>query len=239
MRESTLGARRVEAAQAPSLTDQVPGVYAFCREHLFRDDTERIVASLWPADGPPLRARLLEVACGPGFYARRLAARFPELTVIGLDRSIAQVALAEARLAVSPLPNCRFETGDATALPYASDSIDGVVIARLLANVDDPARVIAEVHRVLQPGGRCFVAEPRSRLRAAIPVVLMRLVASLGGSQSGLAGGQDARRREGQQVSVLDAAAFDALVGGQPWARATTWVDGPYQYAVLEKDDRP
>jgi len=235
-----MAGRTVRAVHGPSLTDQVPAVYAFCREHLFRDDTERIIAALWPEGGPPAGTKLVELGCGPGFYARRLAARFRDLTVIGLDRSMAQLAQAEARLVTAPLPNCRYDLGDATALPYLDDSIDAVVAARLLANVERPERVIAEVHRVLRPGGRCFVAEPRSRLRAAVPIALMRIAAQLAGSASRGAGrGSGGRGAEGRherhRAAVLDGPAYAAVVGSQPWRRASHWVDGPYQYALLEK----
>jgi len=219
----------VDAGPVASLFDQVPGVYAFCREHLFRDDTERIAAALWPSGEPPRGAVLLELGCGPGFYARRLAARFPGLRAIGLDRSAAQLERARVRLAATRAGSCRFDLGDATALPYPDASIDAVVSARLLAAVDEPARVIAEAHRVLRPGGRYFVAEPRSSIRAAVPIGVMRLAARL-----------DAVRRgrlstDGDRVAVLDGAAFAELLGSRPWRAAHQWVDGPYRYALLEK----
>lgn len=79
-----------------SLFERFPWLYAFCREHVFRDDTDRIIAALWPEGRPPAGNRLLELGCGPGFYARRLAARFAHLDVIGIDRSERQVRHARA-----------------------------------------------------------------------------------------------------------------------------------------------
>jgi len=231
MVDRPLGAELGDAAALPSLFDQVPAVYAFCREHLFRDDTDRIAAALWPDGRPETGSALLELGCGPGFYARRLAARFAELRVIGLDRSAAQLERARTRLHGEGLGNCRFDLGDATALPYPDASIDAVVSARLLATVDHPGRVIAEAHRVLRPGGRLFVAEPRSSIRAAVPISLMRLAAQLEALRRGRTSGDPDR------VEVLDASSFAALVHSRPWRRARDWSDASYRYAVLEKAD--
>ena len=48
-------------AHLQSLFDLFPWLYAFCRDHLFRDDTGRITASLWTAGVPPAGSRLLEL----------------------------------------------------------------------------------------------------------------------------------------------------------------------------------
>jgi arsenite methyltransferase len=219
----------VRATALPSLVDQVPGIYAFWREHLFRDDTARIAAALWPLGAPRPRDVLLELGCGPGFYARRFASRFPGLRVIGLDRSAAQLDRARTRLAADGAGTCTFELGDATALPYPDESIDAIVSARLLAAVRDPARVVAEAHRVLRPGGRYFIAEPRSSIRAAVPIAAMRLAAHI----------EAARRRRApgdtDHFEVLDAASFRMLLRTRDWGRVTDSVDGSYQYALLEK----
>lgn len=214
-----------------SLFDRVPGVYAFCREHLFRDDTERIARALWPAGRPAHGALVIELGCGPGLYARRLAARFEEIRVVGVDRSSAQLVRARSRAARAALGNCRFEQGDATALPHPDGSADAVVLSRLLAVVEDREQVLAEVHRVLRPGGRCFVAEPRSSLRAAIPIAAMRLASWLGSGASGARPGAAGVDR----VEVLAHADFAALVRSQRWQRMSEWADSDYQYALLEK----
>ena len=219
----------VDVATAPSLFDQVPAVYAFWREHLFRDDTERFVSALWPGGRPPGGSVLLELGCGPGFYARRLASRFPDLRVVGLDRSPAQLGVARARLAAARIGNCRLDLGDATALPYPDASVDAVVSARLLAAVAAPGRVVAEAHRVLRPGGRCFIAEPRASLRAALPLAMMRVAAKLGSPRRGR------WPADRDRFEVLDRAAFSSLVGAQAWRASTTWADASYQYALLEK----
>ena len=140
-----------------TLFDRVPWIYAFCREHLFRDDTERIVAHLWPSGIPPAGATVVELGCGPGFYARRLAAHDRAVVASGLDRSPAQVAEARQRAEREGLGNCRFELGDVAAMPYRDQSIDALVAARLFVLVEDREQVLGEMHRVLRPGGRLVI----------------------------------------------------------------------------------
>src|SRR6266850_1916552 len=77
-----------------SLFERVAWLYAFCREHLFRDDTNRIIKALWQNKPPCSGLRVIELGCGPGFYSRRLAQRFPQINVTGVDRSLRQVRSA-------------------------------------------------------------------------------------------------------------------------------------------------
>src|ERR1700746_662331 len=80
-----------------SLFERVAWLYAFCRERLFRDDTERIISALWPNRMPSSGVRVVELGCGPGLYSRKLAQRFPEISVTGMDRSERQLCWARER----------------------------------------------------------------------------------------------------------------------------------------------
>lgn len=211
-----------------SLYERFPWLYAFCRDHLFRDDTEKIAGALWPAGGPPSGGCLLELGCGPGFYARRLAARFEHLRVTGIDRSGRQ--LRGARAAACRIGNCAFEEGDVLALDRPTSSIDAVVVSRLFIVLAEGDRVLEEVHRVLKPGGRCFVAEPRSAIRAAVPLHALRLRARLS-ERYGRAG----IYREPGGISVMTSGEFGTLIHSRPWASTRRWQDTWYQYAVCEK----
>src|SRR5918999_1236851 len=114
-----------------SLYERFPRLYAFCRDYVFRDNTEKIATALWPAGGPSEGDSLLELGCGPGFYARHLAARFGNLQVTGIDRSEGQLHRARSRAAADRLQNCTFEEGDALALERPMSSVDAVVVSRL------------------------------------------------------------------------------------------------------------
>src|SRR5271156_7105104 len=98
-----------ESALPPStLFDRCWRQYALCREYLFTDHTHQIASALSPMlDGPHPRY-LVEAGCGPGFYPRRLAARFPQLHITGIDLSEPLLVRAQKQARRSGLNNCRF-----------------------------------------------------------------------------------------------------------------------------------
>lgn len=213
------------------LFERYPGVYAFCREHLFRDDTERICEGLWPEGGPRDGLLMVELGCGPGLYARRISQRFPGLRIIGVDHSEAQLRRARRAAIALQLSKCSFLRGDVRALPFADGSVDAVVVSRLFTVLDERAVAVREMHRILRPGGRAFLAEPLSPWRAAVPLAAMRLLdraATLAGHDSG-------HGACCEDVSVMDHQAFDDLTGSQPWAHVRRSADRWYQYAVCER----
>lgn len=215
-----------------SLFERFPWLYAICRDHLFRDDTERIVNALWLAGAPPEACELLEVGCGSGFYARRLAESFEHLRVTGVDRSKRQLHRARTLAAANRLDHCSFEKGDARALPAMVASFDAVIASRLFVVLPEREQVLAEMHRVLKPGGRCFLAEPRSAPRAAGPLRAMWLLAGL---TALLEGHYPAAYHEPVGISVMDTGEFGTLVESQPWKFTLRWHDVWYQYTLCEK----
>src|SRR4029077_14037487 len=98
-----------QAYKNDSLFEHAAWVYAFCREHLFRDDSNRIVTTLWPDGRPPPGTTLIELGCGPGFYSCRLGGHFREMLVTGVDRSAKQVQWAIERAEALHLTNCCFK----------------------------------------------------------------------------------------------------------------------------------
>src|SRR5437016_13631555 len=80
--------RPVAVVEKPdSLFERFAWIYIFSRERVFRDDTSRIIGAFWPAGEPPASSKVLELGCGPGFYARTLASRFRQISVLGVDSS--------------------------------------------------------------------------------------------------------------------------------------------------------
>ena len=104
-------------------------------------------------------------------------------------------------------------------------------MSRRFVILPEPERVISEAHRVLKSGGRLFVAEPRSAMRAAVPLRAMRLLAGLEALFAGR--GRDYREPDG--VCVLTGGEFGDLVECQAWRAVRCWQDLWYQYAVCEK----
>jgi SAM-dependent methyltransferase len=101
--------------------------------------------------------RWLEVACGPGIIARALAPRVGE--VVGIDLTPAMIEVARAEAAAAGLGNLRFVEGDATALPFADASFDGAVTRFSLHHMPEAGRCVAEMARVVRPGGWVAVAD--------------------------------------------------------------------------------
>lgn len=218
-------------SEPESLFERFHWLYAFCREHLFRDDTEQIAVNLWPSATPPMQARLLEIGCGPGFYSCRLATRFAQLHVTGIDRSMEQLNRARMRAAERQLDNCHFEKADALALAWPSASFDALVSSRLFTILSEREQALAEMYRVLADGGRCFIAEPRSMLRAAVPLHMMWLLARL----IGFCRENPGSYREPRRIAVMSNTKFSTLIASQPWRKVRYWHDAWYQYATCEK----
>jgi len=213
--------------QSESLFERFAWLYIFCREKLFRDDTKRIVAALWPDVSPVKDTHLIELGCGPGFYSCRLAARFQQLSVLGVDRSPKQVEWAQRKARSLGLKNCKFERVNVLALSSESERFDVLLASRLLTILPAREKVVSEMFRVLRPGGRCFVAEPRYTFWASLPLFAMWMLAILTHYGNGY--------REPRRASVLSQRAFKNLFATQPWKRVSTWRDGRYQYAMCEK----
>jgi demethylmenaquinone methyltransferase/2-methoxy-6-polyprenyl-1,4-benzoquinol methylase len=97
-------------------------------------------------------AWVLDVATGTGLVARQLALR--NLRVVGLDQSEDMLREGARALAGSPRADrIRFVRGRAEALPFLDETFDAVTFTYLLRYVDDPAATVAELVRVLRPGG--------------------------------------------------------------------------------------
>ena len=215
-----------------SLFERVSWFYALCREYLFRDHTQEIAQALFPRSRPDVGTRLVELGCGPGFYACKLSAQYPELSTTGVDLSANLLERAKHRAAARQLSNCSFQRADAHSLPYASGSIDCLVVSRLFLIVPDREGIVREIFRVLKPAGRCFIAEPTSGFRTRLPLALMWLLARLTTSPAG-------KYREPQQAEVMSPEAFQTLVHAQPWEQAALEADGWYQYAVCVRGSSP
>ncbi len=215
------------AAGDDSLFERLAWLYVFFRERLFRDDTTRIITALWPDGEPKPQSRVLELGCGPGFYSCELAARFPAISVLGIDRSGRQLECAERKARARNLTNCDFETDNVLELSHADGSFDAIVAARLFTVLPDQTRAVSEMHRVLSPGGQCFVAEPRYAFWASLPLLTMWVLAGLTGMNNGC--------REPRKAKVLSSREFKKLFASQPWRRVKTWYDGRYRYALCEK----
>jgi demethylmenaquinone methyltransferase/2-methoxy-6-polyprenyl-1,4-benzoquinol methylase len=105
---------------------------------------------------------VLDLATGSGDVAFALARRLPgAIRVVGMDFCAPMLVEAEAKRAALPRirDRVRFEQGDALQIPSDAGSFDAVTIAFGLRNVADRAACLAEMRRVLRPGGHLFILE--------------------------------------------------------------------------------
>ncbi len=102
-------------------------------------------------------ARWLESACGTGLVSRAMASKVGSVT--GVDLTPAMLEQAKRGAADEGIENASFSVGDATALEFADGSFDGAVTRLSLHHIPVPGRAIAELARVVRPGGSVIVGD--------------------------------------------------------------------------------
>ncbi|MDB5102030.1 MAG: hypothetical protein JWM80_6451 [Cyanobacteria bacterium RYN_339] len=133
----------------------------------FHDSRE----SWWNPDYLALLARrlhldqaraVLDVGCGQGHWTRALASVLsPKAHFTGIDREERWLEVARER-AGEAATRFTYLAGTAERLPFEAATFDVVTCQTLLCHVADPAGVIAEMARVLKPGGLMAVVEPNN-----------------------------------------------------------------------------
>ena len=102
----------------------------------------------WVSPRPGLR--WIDIGCGNGAFTELLIERCAPAEVQGIDPSEGQLAFARARRAAHL---AKFRQGDAMALPFSKNSFDAAVMALVIFFVPDPVKSVAEMARVVCPGG--------------------------------------------------------------------------------------
>ena len=123
-------------------------LYAPVYEKAMRADI-RIYRFMYDRIPEMIRGReVLEIATGPGLLAKQVAPAAKSM--IATDYSDGMIA--EAKKGDRP-ENLTFEVADGTALPYADDSFDAVIISNALHIMPEPEKALKEIDRVLRNGG--------------------------------------------------------------------------------------
>jgi SAM-dependent methyltransferase len=118
--------------------------------------------AIWPQEEPVFdrhpvgEGRILDVGCGTGEITARLAGKFGDASLVGID--LEEPHLVRARERCSPYGSrVEFRVADALDLPFDDACFDLVVCRHLLQAVPDARRVLTEIERVLRPGGRAHL----------------------------------------------------------------------------------
>lgn len=102
--------------------------------------------------------RIIELGCGAADLSRKLLARCPgcEITALEVDER------QNAKNLLDPMPHLQFVPAGAQAIPFPAQAFDLALMLKSLHHVplDQMARALSEVHRVLRPGGLLYVSEP-------------------------------------------------------------------------------
>jgi SAM-dependent methyltransferase len=177
------------------------------RRAAYRDaegDDPRELAFAAVAEVEP--AEVLEVGCGPGELAERIG-RELGAAVVAVDQSERMVELAAAR-------GVDARVGNVQDLPFADESFDCAVAAWMLYHVPDLHRGLAELRRVLRPGGRLVAVTNHGdhllELREAIGAPRAFLDSSFSGDN-----GADALARHFEHVERRDAAGTATFRDGE------------------------
>jgi ubiquinone/menaquinone biosynthesis C-methylase UbiE len=118
--------------------------------HAVERDAILALADLKPGE------RAFDIGCGTGIYALELARQ--GLRVIGLDPSLDMMTIAREKFREAGLPGF-WVCGSAEALPFRSASADLAVAVTSLCFVSQPDQAVAEMRRVIAPGGRVVLGE--------------------------------------------------------------------------------
>jgi ubiquinone/menaquinone biosynthesis C-methylase UbiE len=111
------------------------------------------------SEGLPAGARVLEVAPGPGYFAIALAKR-GDFNVTGLDISKTFVEIARKNAEQQGVA-VNFEQGNASHMRFEENAFDLILCRAAFKNFSEPVKALAEMRRVLKPGGRAVIIDLR------------------------------------------------------------------------------
>jgi 2-polyprenyl-3-methyl-5-hydroxy-6-metoxy-1,4-benzoquinol methylase len=133
-----------------------------------RDRAVDSLRFLWPSLVQRLEsgAAVLEIGCGSGHAAIRLAERFPRSRFTGYDFSAEAIGVARKGAAEAGVSNLRFEIADVAQID-AEGTFDVAFSFDAIHDQADPEAVLANVHRALRPAGMFVMAEPRAHTELA------------------------------------------------------------------------
>jgi len=155
--------------------DLLNHLFSFRRDLFWREAAARLLR-------PPVQGPLLDLACGTLDLSLALARRHPGRPVVGVDFSPGMLRLGRPKLGRPEGRRIVLASGDGFHLPLADRTFAGAAIAFGIRNMPDRPAALAELNRVLKPGGRLAVLElglPRGLFRRIYSGYLLRLMPAL------------------------------------------------------------
>ena len=110
---------------------------------------------------------LLDLACGPGTYTRPFAKQLPQGFVVGVDLSVPMLSYASSRAQQESCQNVMFLHAHAEKLPFPDGEFDHLNCCGALHLFSDLPAALAEMHRVLKPGGKLTATAYRNWIPGA------------------------------------------------------------------------
>ncbi len=142
------------------LQEKVPLYYERFDQDLLekRPRVRELVSQAFDRLFPVEVGNLLDVGCGTGFYFPLLSQHAE--TITGVDVCVPMLEEAQELIKTHGLSNCQVREGSALELPFDDGSMDVVLSWDFLHHVADVPQTLAEISRVLKPGGRYVALEP-------------------------------------------------------------------------------
>lgn len=107
----------------------------------------------------PAHGKVLEIAPGPGYFCIELA-KLGNFQITGLDISKSFVEIARRNTTEAGL-QIDFRVGNASAMPFKENTFDFTFCQAAFKNFSEPVKAIAEMYRVLRPGGLSIISDLR------------------------------------------------------------------------------
>lgn len=106
----------------------------------------------------PSGGRILDIGCADGTFTKVILEKSLARKIIAIDALASSIAYATRRFARSK--KLSFRVADAHNLPFKDKEFDAIFCLETMEHVEDPKKVISEIHRVLKDGGHAIVLVP-------------------------------------------------------------------------------